>query len=343
MHKGSVEYNRGNLEEVARDCERGLQLAHAVGRLLPAEAEAHNMLGIIAWAGGHIPDALVHYEQSRANWLALGNGYQVARVEGNMGVAYFYLAQWEQARIYHTRCKEYWEQIDDRDMLAHPCLNLGNIYLYQGDWAASRDPLQPGAGLWSSAHHERYMSMGHINLGLLAIEQGEWAKAQAQLEESYAILTESNIRDLVSEVLSALAEVALGKGDLPRAAELATQARQAAAELGMQHEEALALRVLGRIHLAEAARSSGQGAGPAGASDAARADLLAALAIFKAMANTYEAARTQYHLARVELAAGCRAGASAALDAAQDAFTALGARTRSGAGGAATGGEGHAS
>lgn len=44
------------------------------------------------------------------------------------------------------------------------------------------------------------------------------------------------------------------------------------------------------------------------------------------MANTYEAARTQYHLARVELAAGCRAGASAALDAAQDAFTALGAK-----------------
>ena len=326
VHKGSVEYNRGNLEEVARDCERGLQLAHAVGRLLPAEAEAHNMLAIIAWAGGHIPEALVHYEQSRANWLALGNSYQVARVEGNMGVAYFYLAQWEQARIYHTRCKEYWEQIEDRDMLAHPCLNFGNIYLYQGDWEQAEIHFSRALALWSSAHHERYMSLGHTNLGLLAIEQGEWAKAQAQLEESYAILTESTIRDLLSEVLSALAEVALGKGDLPRAAELAAQARQAAAELAMQHEEALALRVLGRIHLAEAARSSGQGAGPAGALDAARADLLAALAIFEAMANTYEAARTQYHLARVELAAGCRAGASAALDAAQDAFTALGAK-----------------
>ena len=314
VHKGSVEYNRGNLEEVARDCARGLELARAVGRLLPAEAEAHNMLAIIAWASGDIPAALAHYEQSRAGWLELFNSYQVARVEANMSVAYFYLAEWEQARIYHARCKEYWEQIDDHDMLAHSYLNLGNIYLYQGDWEQAEVYFSRALALWSSAHHERFKAMGYTNLGLLAIEQEDWAKAQAHLEESYAILTDSKIRDMVSEVLSALAEVALGTGDLLRAAELAVQARAAAVELAMQHEEGLALRVLGRVRLAEANIA------------AARADLQSARSIFEAMANRYEAARTLYHLARVELAAECPAAAAEALDPALATFTTLGAR-----------------
>jgi len=314
VHKGSVEYNRGNLEEAARDCGRGLELARAVGPLLPAEAEAHNMLAILAWAGGHIPEALVHYEQSRAGWLALGNGYQVARVEANMGVAHFYLGEWEQAQVYYNRSKEYLEQIDDRDMLAHPYLNLGNINLYQGDWEQAELNFSRALALWSSAHHVRFQALCHTNLGLLAIEQEEWVKAQAQLEESYAILTEYKIRDMVSEVLSALAEIALGTGDLPRAAELAAEARAAAVELAMQHEEGLALRMLGRVRLAE------------GDLAAARTDLQAAHAIFGAMANRYEAARTLYHLAGVELAAGYPPTAAEALAQAQATFTALGAR-----------------
>ena len=84
---------------------------------------------------------------------------------------------------------------------------------------------------------------------------------------------------MVSEVLSALAEVALGTGDLLRAAELAVQAREPAVELAMQHEEGLALRVLGRVRLAEANLA------------AARKYMQSALAIFQAMANSYEAAR----------------------------------------------------
>lgn len=313
VHKGSVEYNRGNLEEVAHDCERGLVLARAVGRLLPAEAEAHNMLGIIAWAGGHIPEALAHYAQSRAGWLALGNSYQVARVEGNMGVAYFYQAQWEQARLHHARCKEYWEQIEDRDMLAHPCLNLGNIYLYQGDWMQAEIHFRQALALWNSAHHERFMALGHTNLGLLYIEQEEWVKAQAQLEESYALLTGAKIRDLLCEVLAALAEVALGTGDLSRADELASLARRQAAELGMQHEEALALRIRGRIRLAQADLN------------AARANLETALGIFQATANQYEAARTRRHLAQVESAAGCFAAAAGEIETALAVFNSLGA------------------
>ena len=59
---------------------------------------------------------------------------------------------------------------------------------------------------------------------------------------------------------------------------------------------------------------------------AGRADLQSALAIFQAIANSYEAARTLYHLARVELAAGCPAAAAEALDSALATFTALGAR-----------------
>ncbi|MFN8467009.1 MAG: CHAT domain-containing protein [Caldilineaceae bacterium] len=314
VHKGSVEYNRGSLEEAARDCGRGLEIARSVGSLLPAEAEAHNMLAILAWAGGHIPEALVHYEQSRAGWLALSNGYQVARVEANMGVAYFYLGEWEEAQVFYNRSREYLEQIDDRDMLAHPYLNLGNINLYQGDWEQAELNFRRALALWSTAHHVRFQALCHTNLGLLAIEQGEWVKALAQLEESYAILTEYKIRDMVSEVLSALAEIALGTGDLPRAAELAAEARAAAVELAMQHEEGLALRILGRVRLAEADLA------------AARADLQAAHAIFQAMANRYEAARTLYHLACVELAAGYPSAAAEALNQAQAAFTALGAR-----------------
>ena len=72
VHKGSVEYNRGNLEEVARDCARGLELARAVGRLVPAEAEAHNMLAIIAWASGDLPSGLARITsraaQAGRNW-----------------------------------------------------------------------------------------------------------------------------------------------------------------------------------------------------------------------------------------------------------------------------------
>ncbi|MBK8047410.1 MAG: AAA family ATPase [Anaerolineales bacterium] len=321
VHKGSVEYNRGNLDEVASDCARGLQLAQQVGQLLPAEAEAHNMLGIIAWAQGRIHEALAQYELSRTAWQALGNSYQVARVDGNMGVAYFYLAEWEQARVYHTRCKEYWEQVEDRDMLAHPCLNLGNIYLYQGNWEQAAIHFSRALALWSSAHHERFMSLGHTNLGLLAIEQEEWAKAQAQLEESYTILVGANIRDLLREVLSALAGVAIGMRSLPRAEELGVKARQSGAERKMQHEEALALRVLGRIHLAHAEQEDRS----AGEFECARADLQGALAIFEEMANRYEVARTRYHLARVEFAAGHPKAAANVLEVALATFAALGA------------------
>lgn len=314
VHTGSVEYNRGNYAQVVAQCERGLQLAAASPTPLPAQAEAYNLLGIIAWANGRSQEALTHYTKSHAAWLALGNSYRAARVEGNMGVAYFHLAQWEQARLHHTRCKEYWEQIENQDMLAHPCLNLGNIYLYQGDWEQAELHFHRALALWGKAQHKRFMSLGHTNLGLLYIEQGEWEKALAHLEESRALLTQLNIRDLLCEVLYALAEVALGTHDLERALELATQSHDLAVERDMSPEQALALRIRGRIYLA------------CDDSATARADLDQALAILQAVENRYEEARTRYYLAGLELQAGQTAKARAHLDSALTSFTALGAK-----------------
>lgn len=313
VHTGSVEYNRGNHSQVLLECEQGLALAREIERPLPAQAEADNLLGIMAWANGRSQEALLHYARSRDTWLALGNSYQATRVEGNMGVAYFHLAQWEQARVYHTRCKEYWEHIEDQDMLAHPCLNLGNIYLYQGNWEQAELHYRYALSLWSQAHHKRFTSLGHTNLGLLYIEQEDWAKAQAQLEESYTILTTSNIRDLLSEVLSALAEVALGQGRLTDAMQYALQARDLAQELEMRSEEALALRILGRIHLACQEMED------------ARISLQQALDIFHEIANQYEAARTLVRLAEAEMQAGHSLNAHALLEQAHSIFCELGA------------------
>ena len=283
IHRGSVHYNRGRIDEAGVEGQAGLTLV--AEDVAPAvQAEGFNLLAIVAWARGEDREALDYFDHSHRAWQSVGNTYQAMRVLGNIGVVYFHTAEWEVAQRHYAACRAYWESIGDRDMLAHTLLNQGNIHLCQGRLDEAQLAFEAALEPWQSAQSQRWIALSHINLGHVAIEREQWQTAHERLTVSRTLLTDLAIRDLLPENDAALAEAALGMGRPEAAIELARQAEALARELEMQPESAAGLRVLGRAHLVLGRHAESLHA------------IEASLAISRLLATSYEVGRTLFHL-----------------------------------------------
>lgn len=285
IHTGSVYYLRGDMSAARPPCEQGLAIAtrvHSQGDL----AIGYNLLAAILDAQGQSQEAFAFYQMSYALQERLGNQYELARVAVNIGTFYFYQGAWAPARRNYEQCRQLREQLEDRVNLAYPILNLGSIDLHQGKWQDAESKYAEALELATQFNAQRMMALAHNNLGYLRLEQQDWTRAAQELETSRELA--SDIPDYLAETLRGQAELALGLNDPRQALELANQALVLDEEQGLRPEKAFALRTRARAYAA------------LDQSAAAFQDFRESLALLEPREFRFEAARTLYHLARVE-------------------------------------------
>lgn len=166
--------------------------------------------------------------------------------------AYFNAGQWAQAsRTYHE-VRGRFERLGDVYQRAFADNNLGEIARHQGCLdealtyyqAALRGMEQIGGSAYT-------LGVLHNNLGAVYTRrgQGELEIAQQHLRLSRSFFAEAQARDILPELQRHEAEIALAQGDEVAAQACARQSFELAQELGLQGEAALAQRMLGEIAL----------------------------------------------------------------------------------------------
>ena len=313
IHTGSLYYLMGQHEGAAERCQQGLELLTGTQHLAVL-GEGYNLKGVIHDTRGETEEALACYEKSIACWDQVGDPYHRARVQDNVGTAYFYRAEFEKARSNYERVLAFWEKIGDKDNGAYARLNLGGIHLHLGLWKKARRCYQAALNVWREMDNPRALGIAEYNLGILAVEQGNWDEARGYLEQSLDLLQTHGMRDLLPETYRWLAELACGLGDAEQGLAHARQGLTLAEELGIRLEIGANHRVLGKVLLL------------VGDAERAQVHLTQSLSIFEELGSRYELGRTHLELARLYKAAANRARSETHREAAIELFSSMGAR-----------------
>ncbi|MBK7203345.1 tetratricopeptide repeat protein, partial [Candidatus Amarolinea dominans] len=168
-HTASLRYQQGKLADAERLCRRALVLLGEDGN--PAvRAEAWNMLGSVLDRRGKAQAALDAYRWSIGTWGALGNAFQVARVENNEAIIIAYQGELTRALTIYERILRYFrEQVHDPYRAAVAMTNIGRIHAITGNYDTALE------------HHQHALKSAH-ELDI------PWLQATALVNLTWALL-----------------------------------------------------------------------------------------------------------------------------------------------------------
>lgn len=166
--------------------------------------------------------------------------------------AYFDTGQWQPADVHYRQAREAFSLLGDVYNQAIANNNLGGIALNQGRLAEALQVYQEaldqmeqiGGSLWA-------LGVLHMNLGAVFVRRGDVPTARQQLSAGQDYFERGNSRDFMPELRRHQAEASLIANDLDKAQEQGQQALHLARELAMRGEEGCSLRVLGEIAAAQ--------------------------------------------------------------------------------------------
>jgi tetratricopeptide (TPR) repeat protein len=295
-------------------CDRSLQVADALDDAA-VRARTFNLMGIVDRRRGDSSAAIRRFEQSLAQYEALGNVYGQATSHNLIANGLYMEGRWTESDEHYRQSLQMFTQIGDRYDQVLVNNNLGGIALKQGRLDAAlayyekavRLLEQSGGSLW-------VLGALHMNTANALIQRRELDSAGQRLQLAQDYFDRAQLRDLLPEMYGLLAEAAWLQGDLDDAKAHGQHSLDLARELEMPREEGHNLRILGEIVRAQ------------GAEDSAEAHFQDALTISQNAGDEYEAAKIQLSLADLYTAHGRTDAAGQMLDNCEAAFDHFGAR-----------------
>ncbi len=243
----------------------------------------------------------------------LNNYFQTLVILNNLGICLMMAGDWPGAIDSYRQGLNIAEQLGSLTNQVMLSLNLGLIRARQGDFTCAAQHFSDGLHLARSNGLDKYKISGQLGLADLHLRQGEPQAAAPLLDEAQGLALEIKLKNKLPDIYTGQAQVCLAQGEMRAAREHAEQAVDLARELGMDYEEGVGLRVLGRALLA------------AGQAAPARAAFEQSLAILIDQ-DPYKAARTQAAWALALLAGGDVKQSRRLLQEARAAFADLGAK-----------------
>ena len=284
IQAASICFNRGAYDEAIVHCQNGLSIAQQHDDE-EAIAEGHLILGVIMRSSGKYDDSLSHYNIGLAIYERQQNLYQIFRTRMNIGLALFHQGDWPQALEHYEAVMAFWQQVGEENLLAGVYINSGLAEEYLGNLEQALDYFNRALRICQQIGNPGWTARAHGNLGTLYRLMEAWDLAESHLQHGLEILQDHAIEAFRSDIYAELALVRLGKGELAAALEFGGQALKLAQTANTQLEHAVALRNLGRVHLAS------QDISPA------LAHLRHSHQILDAIGEQYELARTLHYLA----------------------------------------------
>jgi tetratricopeptide (TPR) repeat protein len=261
-----------------------------MARQLGGQAElAHGtyLLGTIHGHLGHSAEEIACAQQSLALYEEMGHLVGQAKALNNLGVACKESGDWAAASGYFQRGIELEERLGDVHGVAMVTNNLGNVLLWRGQLDGATEAYQKSLDIWEDIGFPIGVALSWSNLGKVCAERGEWEQALEYLERSQQRFQEIQSLHFLPEVYRRLAVVHLGLRQLEKARLAAERSVALAAELDMELERGVSLRVVGQVGLALEEWEQAEEA------------LTASLSIVEEQGNRYRTGETLYHLGRL--------------------------------------------
>jgi serine/threonine protein kinase/tetratricopeptide (TPR) repeat protein len=243
----------------------------------------------------------------------LNNHYQTLVILNNLGVCLMMSGDWSGTVDTYRQGLDIAEQLGS---LVYQVLlgnNLGLIRARQGDYDSAWQHFSSSLHLARSNDLSRYQISSHVGLADLHLRQGEAEAATPLLDEAERLALEIKARGKLPDIYAGQARLRLAQEEAQAARDDAERAVNVARELGMDFEEGVSLRVLGRALLA------------AGQFEPALETFERSLAILVSQ-DPYEAARTQAAWGAALIAGENVEQGTSLLQEAQATFTDLGAK-----------------
>ncbi len=220
---GETLRRQGNTTDALGAYNRVLELARWLGDL-GLESDALNALGILTL---DLARRRRFYEASLRWAMVIGDTRREARAYNNLGLIYWRLGRYEQARAYLERAVALQRTQRQQSGLIFALESLARVCLAQGDLEAARALLEEGLALSRKLATPLNEALYRMDWGLLAHAQGDLMAAREHLAEACALLRDVEMPGYLSVAASklALVHLALGDGEAARAA--ADEAREA--------------------------------------------------------------------------------------------------------------------
>ena len=247
---GLIHTRQGNYEGALDQCQPSLRIAEALGEMTVL-ARATNLLGHIARLRGQSSTAIEHFVRAFELYQSAGDIHgQLSH--NQIANAYFNTGQWQPADDHYRQAREAFGLLGDVYNQAIANNNLGGIALNQGRLAEALEVYQEalnqmeriGGSLWA-------LGVLHMNLGAVYVRRGDALTARQHLSTGQDYFERGNIRDFMPELRRHQAVVEVVAHDLNQAQAQGEQALSLARELAMRGEEGCSLRVLGEIAAAQ--------------------------------------------------------------------------------------------
>ncbi len=288
-----VHSRQGDNTQALAWCQKSLNIAT---RIATPEGKRAYGAALYTQAGidmrlGNLDNAIQFCQESIRAYQDVGDLAGESNAHINLASACVLRGDWEQASAAYQHGGAIKREIGDIYGQAISSNNLANLHLKRGEWEEARDMYTQSLTIWQNIHAPRGAAVALINLAQVYIHQENWPQAQQYLEQSRTLLDDIGSKEFLPELERLWGEFYLKTGDSVQAMEHVQEAITLARIYSDPLEEAIAHRLLGQIHLADAALQLAEEA------------LNASLAMLCRLNNEHEIAKTKLALARLGLTA----------------------------------------
>jgi class 3 adenylate cyclase/predicted ATPase len=248
---GLIYIRQGDYEAALEQCRHVLQIAEQLGELTVL-ARVYNLLGI-TYLRSDSNQAIENFHKAFAFYQQAGHLQGQATSHNLIANACFNLGRWPEAEYHYLQAHHTFDQLGDKYNRAITDNNLGGIALHRGQFENALLFYQEGLQLAEQIGGSAWMiGVFHMNLGATYVRQGQVAAGRAHLQASQDYFAQAHSRDFLSEMWRLQAEASLAADEVVLAVEQGTQALALARELHLRSEEGVALRVLARAAYCQA-------------------------------------------------------------------------------------------
>ncbi|MBN1485809.1 MAG: AAA family ATPase [Chloroflexia bacterium] len=222
---GDASRCRGAIEE-ARQCFQKTGNRNGESRVLNMLGNFH--LGL----SGNYSQALLCFEENRRIEALLGNDHAVAAAQGNIGVTYCLLGQYERSQQTLAEVFEFMTLVGDRNSLATSCHCQGENHWALGNLAQARAMAEQALAICREINDHNFEIESIELLGRIALDRRELEQARRYFEQALYV-TEANQQSIDWTIQQAyLALACLELGQLEEADRRSEQAIAKLEELG---------------------------------------------------------------------------------------------------------------
>ena len=250
---GLIHSRRGQQEEAQRLAEEALQMGwelthnNVLGR-------AYNLLGHLARLRGASETALQQFLAGLDLYEQAGNVHGTAMTHNQIANAYFGLGQWREANTHYQMAQQMFQRIGDVYNRAFAENNLGQLALYRGQPEQALGLYQSVLGTFQQSGKSLYvLGVIEMNLGATYVKLGQPEQAESHLQTAANYFMQAEVRDFLPELHRHKALMRLGAGQSEAALQEAQTAVRLAQELGMAADEGTAWRIVGQIQQVQGA------------------------------------------------------------------------------------------